>query len=46
MAQYPYWIEQLAAFLTKAQGDYDFDHWSKDVRFSSSHGSRFAPAAR
>lgn len=34
IALYPYWIEQLAAFLTKADGDYDFDHWSKDVRFS------------
>jgi len=33
-ALYPYWIEQVAAFLTKAEGDYDFDHWSKDVRFS------------
>ena len=34
MALYPYWIEQLAGFLDKAQGAYDFDHWSKDVRFS------------
>ena len=34
LALYPYWIDQLAAFLSKAEGDYDFDHWSKDVRFS------------
>jgi hypothetical protein len=34
MALYPYWIEQLAGFLAKAEGDYDQDHWSKDVRFS------------
>ena len=34
MALYPYWIEQLAAFLEKADGPYDFDHWSKDVRFT------------
>lgn len=34
MALYPYWIEQLAAFLTKAEGVYNQDHWSKDVRFS------------
>lgn len=33
-ALYPYWIEQVAGFLDKAGGDYDFDHWSKDVRFS------------
>lgn len=33
-ALYPYWIEQVAGFLDKAEGDYDFDHWSKDVRFS------------
>ena len=33
-ALYPYWIEQVAAFLAKAEGNYDFDHWSKDVRFS------------
>ncbi|WP_295218227.1 hypothetical protein [uncultured Brevundimonas sp.] len=34
MALYPYWIEQLAGFLDKAEGDYVFDHWSKDVRFT------------
>ena len=34
MVLYPYWIEQLAAFLDKADGDYVFDHWSKDVRFT------------
>lgn len=34
MALYPYWIEQLAGFLGKAEGAYDFDHWSKDVRFA------------
>lgn len=34
MALYPYWIEQLAGFLSKADGAYDFDHWSKDVRFT------------
>jgi hypothetical protein len=34
LSLYPYWIEQLAAFLTQAEGDYDFDHWAKDVRFS------------
>ena len=34
MALYPYWIEQVAGFLDKAEGAYDFDHWSKDVRFS------------
>ena len=34
MALYPYWIDQLAAFLDKAEGDYVFDHWSKDVRFT------------
>lgn len=33
-ALYPYWIEQVAGFLDKAEGAYDFDHWSKDVRFS------------
>ncbi|MCV0416086.1 MAG: hypothetical protein K5831_14555 [Brevundimonas sp.] len=31
---YPYWIEQVAGFLDKAEGAYDFDHWAKDVRFS------------
>lgn len=34
MALYPYWVEQLASFLGKAEGPYDFDHWSKDVRFT------------
>lgn len=34
MALYPYWVEQLASFLSKAEGPYDFDHWSKDVRFT------------
>ena len=33
-------LDQLAAFLDKAEGDYVFDHWSKDVRFT------LAPLAR
>jgi len=43
LALYPYWIEQLAGFLTKAQGDYEFDHWAKDVRFTLALS---VPAAR
>lgn len=31
---YPFWIEKLADFLTKASGHYEPDHWAKDVRFS------------
>lgn len=30
---YPFWLDQLAGFLSKAEGDYDRDHWAKDVRF-------------
>lgn len=30
---YPFWIERLAGFLASADGDYDRDHWAKDVRF-------------
>ena len=31
---YPYWLDQLAAFLTASEGAYDRDHWAKDVRFT------------
>lgn len=31
---HPYWLDQLAAFLTAADGAYDRDHWAKDVRFA------------
>ncbi len=31
---HPYWLGQLAAFLTAADGGYDRDHWAKDVRFA------------
>lgn len=33
-ALYPGWIERIGAFLSAADGPYDADHWSKDVRFS------------
>jgi hypothetical protein len=34
MDLYPYWTERLAAYLSKAEGAYDRDHWAKDVRFA------------
>ena len=34
MELYPFWLDRLAEFLTGAEGDYDRDHWAKDVRFA------------
>jgi hypothetical protein len=34
MELYPYWLDQMAAFLTEAEDPYDPDHWAKDVRFA------------
>jgi len=34
MELYPYWLDRLAEFLAKSEGEYDRDFWAKDVRFS------------
>lgn len=31
---YPFWVDHLATWISRQQGDYDSDYWAKDVRFA------------
>lgn len=31
---YPFWLDQLAEWLSRETGPYDADYWAKDVRFA------------